>query len=62
VAISHYGFGFQSVLATNIANYVFGLPLGMLFRLWTYRTFIFPKTPDPMAAAAQGTTERVLEP
>jgi putative flippase GtrA len=33
----------NSILAANIAKYLFGVPLAMVFRLWTYRTWIFPK-------------------
>ena len=43
VFVSKYGLGHGGVLATNIASYVFGLPLGMLFRFYTYRTFVFPQ-------------------
>lgn len=43
-AISHYVLGFHGKLADNIANNIVGVGLGTLFRLWTYRTFIFPKT------------------
>jgi putative flippase GtrA len=48
VAVAHYVLGMRSQLAGNVANYVVGMPLGMLFRLWTYRTFIFPKVEEPM--------------
>jgi putative flippase GtrA len=50
VAISHYVLGFQGKLADNIANNVVGVMLGTLFRLWTYRTFIFPKVATQTAA------------
>ncbi|MEY9905195.1 putative flippase GtrA [Catenulispora sp. MAP12-49] len=43
VFISKYGLGQDGTLAMNVASYVFGLPLGMLFRLHCYRTFIFPE-------------------
>jgi putative flippase GtrA len=51
VAISHYVLGINSLLADNVANYVVGMPLGMVFRLWTYRTFIFPKVEEPELAS-----------
>jgi putative flippase GtrA len=43
VFISKYGLGQDGPLAMNIASYVFGMPLGMLFRLYCYRTFVFPE-------------------
>lgn len=52
VAISHYVLGFHGAFADNVANNVVGVMLGTLFRLWTYRTFIFPKVAEgemPMA-------------
>lgn len=44
VAISNYALGFTSVLANNIANYAIGLPIGTLFRFWSYRTWVFTGT------------------
>ena len=56
VFISKYGLGQDGTLAVNIASYVFGLPLGMLFRLYCYRTFVFPEgtveEPEVVPAAA----------
>jgi putative flippase GtrA len=56
VFISKYGLNQDGTLAVNIASYVFGLPLGMLFRLYCYRTFIFPEAAEaefvPAAASA----------
>jgi putative flippase GtrA len=43
VAISHYVLGFHGKVADNVANNFVGVALGTMFRLWTYRTFIFPK-------------------
>lgn len=44
--ISHYGLGFTSPLADNIAANVIGLGLGTLFRFWSYRKFVFPEIDD----------------
>jgi putative flippase GtrA len=41
LAISHYVFGLTSPLADNISSYVVGLPLGTLFRFWSYQRFVF---------------------
>ncbi|WP_345201721.1 GtrA family protein [Fodinibacter luteus] len=40
LAVSHYGLGFTSTLADNIATVV-GIGLGTLFRFWAYRRFVF---------------------
>lgn len=52
LAFSQYILHFDGALANNVAKYVFGMPLGMIFRLWTYRTWIFPKA-DPALAGEQ---------
>ncbi|MGH6654288.1 MAG: GtrA family protein [Actinocrinis sp.] len=52
LAFSQYVLHFDGALGNNVAKYMFGMPLGMVFRLWTYRTWIFPKT-DPALAEAQ---------
>jgi len=52
LAFSQYVLHYDGALANNVAKYIFGLPLGMVFRLWTYRTWIFPKA-DPALAEAE---------
>jgi putative flippase GtrA len=47
LAISHDLLGLQSRLADNISGNVIGLGLGMLFRCWAYRTFVFAEFLDP---------------
>ena len=42
--VSHYGFGFVSILADNIAT-IIGIGLGTLFRFWAYRRFVFAGEP-----------------
>jgi putative flippase GtrA len=51
LALSHYGFGFTSPLADNIAKNVIGLGIGSLFRFWSYRTWVFRA---PAAGPAPG--------
>lgn len=41
LAVSHYGLGYTSPLADNIAKNVIGLGIGTVFRFWTYRTWVF---------------------
>ncbi|MFG3260539.1 GtrA family protein [Streptomyces sp. NPDC048172] len=41
LALSHYGFGYTSPLADNIAKNVIGLGIGTVFRFWSYRTWVF---------------------
>lgn len=38
--VSHYGLGFESRLADNLAT-IAGIGLGTLFRFWAYRRFVF---------------------
>jgi putative flippase GtrA len=45
LALSHYGFGFTSTLADNMAKNVIGLGLGTAFRFWSYRTWVFHALP-----------------
>jgi putative flippase GtrA len=42
--ISHYGLGFTTILADNIAT-IIGIGLGTLFRFWAYRKFVFAGEP-----------------
>ncbi|MFI1972918.1 hypothetical protein BLA24_16210 [Streptomyces cinnamoneus] len=45
LALSYYGLGFTSPLASNIAKNVVGLGLGTVFRFWSYRTWVFRAMP-----------------
>jgi putative flippase GtrA len=51
LAVSQYVVHWDSTLASNVAKYIIGTPLGMVFRLWTYRTWIFPKAQPALADA-----------
>ena len=42
--VSHYGLGYTSILADNVATIV-GIGLGTLFRFWAYRRFVFAGEP-----------------
>jgi putative flippase GtrA len=52
VFISKYGLHQDSNIAVNVAKYGFGLPLGMLFRLYCYRTFVFPEGQEEVVVPA----------
>lgn len=71
LAVSHYGLGFTSPLADNIAKNVIGLGIGTVFRFWTYRTWVFTSgssgrvlgrsaSRDGLPAEEQGEDRRVL--
>ncbi|MEN8655663.1 GtrA family protein [Streptomyces sp. 21So2-11] len=45
LALSHYGLDFTSTLADNVAKNVIGLGIATIFRFWSYRTWVFRKTP-----------------
>lgn len=50
LALFHYGLGYTSTLADNVAKNVIGIGIGTLFRFWSYRTWVF-RSPE----AAEGT-------
>jgi putative flippase GtrA len=52
VFVSKYGLHQDSNIAVNVAKYGFGLPLGMLFRLYCYRTFVFPEGQEEVVVPA----------
>jgi putative flippase GtrA len=52
VAFVHYGLGQTDALSYNLANIV-GIGLGTLFRLWSYRKWVFLAVPEAPAAAEQ---------
>ncbi|MFF3767941.1 GtrA family protein [Streptomyces sp. NPDC001922] len=58
LALSHYGFGFTSTVADNVAKNVIGLGIGTAFRFWSYRTWVFRGLP---AREAVETAESFLE-
>jgi putative flippase GtrA len=41
LAVSHYVMGLRSPLEDNISANGVGLAAGMIFRFWSYRTFVF---------------------
>ncbi|MFI1932445.1 GtrA family protein [Streptomyces sp. NPDC020330] len=51
LALSHYGFGYTSTMADNLAKNVVGLGLASGFRFWAYRTWVFRKQPQSVAAS-----------
>lgn len=45
--VSRYALGFTSLLADNVSSNVVGLLLGMVFRFWLYRTWVFAEASGP---------------
>jgi putative flippase GtrA len=41
LVVSHYWLGYTSKLADNISSYGFGLPVGMLWRFWSFKRWVF---------------------
>ncbi len=62
LAVSHYLLDLRSPLADNVSANGVGLVLGMAFRFWSYRTFVFRRRPGRIADApvpvAAGEPER----
>lgn len=52
VGIVHYGFGLTDPVSYNVAN-IIGILLGTLFRLWSYRKWIFLAVPEAPAQAEE---------
>jgi putative flippase GtrA len=52
LAFSHYVLDLRSPLADNISANVVGLLLGMAFRFWSYRTFVFRRVDSPVRQPA----------
>lgn len=46
LAVSHYVLDLRSPLADNLSANGVGLLLGMVFRFWAYRTFVFTRAPE----------------
>jgi putative flippase GtrA len=60
LGVSHYVLNLRSPLADNISANLVGLALGMVFRFWTYRRFVFierrtPPAPRELREAARST-------
>jgi putative flippase GtrA len=53
LAFSHYVLDLRSPLADNISANVVGLALGMAFRFWSYRTFVFRRVDSPVREPAE---------
>lgn len=60
LAVSHYGLGLRSPLADNISANVVGLVLGMAFRFWSYRTFVFRVAAGPTLPLAGDSRQSVF--
>lgn len=65
LGLSHYGFGFTSTLADNIAKNIIGLGVASLFRFCSYRTWVFKAVPGApellsLPAEKQGEDRRTL--
>jgi len=61
VAFNSYVLGYDGVIASNIAQFVFGQGLGSLFRFWGMHALVFPEARQaaaPAAAPADAAAER----
>lgn len=62
LAVAKYGLGISGLLALNIAKTV-GLGLATIFRFWSYRTFVFRKTPPrPSHSGSNATVVKTATP
>ncbi|MBA3234070.1 MAG: GtrA family protein [Propionibacteriales bacterium] len=61
LAVSHYLLDLRSPLADNVSANGVGLVLGMIFRFWSYRTFVFKQHPNDEALDLTGAIVEVTE-
>ncbi|MDW5326338.1 GtrA family protein [Plantactinospora sp. KLBMP9567] len=54
LALAKYGFGISGLLALNLAKTV-GVGLATVFRFWSYRTFVFRKSPSTVLRKSPST-------
>jgi putative flippase GtrA len=47
VAVNEYVFGFKSLIAANLAQFIFGQGLGSAFRFWAMHVWVFPEAQKP---------------
>ena len=52
LALTHYVMGWTGPIGDFFGNFILGTALGMIFRFWAYRTWIFPEA-QPVLAADQ---------
>lgn len=50
VAFNEYVLGFKSLIAANVAQFVFGQGLGSVFRFWATHKWVFPEARTPKEA------------
>lgn len=67
VAFNEYVLGFKSLIAANVAQFIFGQGLGTIFRFWAMHMWVFPETkadaqPHGRASAPTAAPTRLDEP
>ena len=55
VAFNEYVLGFKSLIAANVAQFVFGQGLGSVFRFWAMHQWVFPESRAQKEAFAHET-------
>ena len=50
LALTHYVIGWDNSIGDFFGNFILGTTLGMVFRFWAYRTWIFPVAQPALAA------------
>lgn len=60
LAVSHYLLGFHSVFADNIAANVVGLAVGMAWRFWSFRRWVFLPVEEAARARDDAAREAVV--
>jgi putative flippase GtrA len=63
LAVSHYGLGLHSRLADNVAANVVGLVIGMVWRFWSFKRWVFlaPENEPTVPVSPVEATVRTLD-
>jgi putative flippase GtrA len=61
VAFNEYTLGNKSLLAANVAQFIFGQGIGTVFRFWAMHLWVFPEA-RPVEAAAQASAQTETPP
>lgn len=53
VAFNEYVLGFKSLIAANVAQFIFGQGVGSIFRFWAMHQWVFPESRKDEAVASE---------
>jgi hypothetical protein len=57
VAFNEYVLGFKSLIAANVAQFIFGQGIGSIFRFWAMHQWVFPESHETKEVAVDSEQE-----